>query len=220
MVNKLISHKEAAGLIQNGQSIMVGGFGDAGYPFEMIKALHQSDLSHLTIMGNDGGCQGDPKGLFYTSGKVDKLIITYCGLNPDVSRQYTEGKLEIEFVPQGTFVERARCGGHGLGGFLTPTGVGTPVEEGKKILEVQGRKYLLEEPLRADVAIIKGAVADKFGNLMFHMVARNYNPLMAMAADLVIAEVDKIVEIGELDQNTIMLSGIFVDYIVDNRGDE
>lgn len=215
-MNKLISHKEAAGLIQSGQSIMVGGFGDAGYPFEMIKELNQCELNHLTIMGNDGGCQGDPKGTLYTSGKVDKLIITYCGLNPDVSKNYTEGKLQIEFVPQGTFVERVRCGGHGLGGFLTPTGVGTPVQEGKNILEVKGKKYLLEEPLHANVAIIKGAVADKFGNLMFHLVARNYNPLMAMAADLVIAEVDKVVQIGALDQNTIMLSGIFVDYIVEN----
>ena len=216
-MDKIISHKEAAALIQSGQSIMVGGFGDAGYPFEMIKALHQCDLCHLTILGNDGGCQGDPKGMFYTSGKVDKLIITYCGLNPDVSKDFTDGKLQIEFVPQGTFAERVRCGGHGLGGFLTPTGVGTPVQDGKKIIEVQNKKYLLEEPLHADVAIIKGAVADKFGNLMFNLVARNYNQLMAMAADLVIAEVDEVVEIGTLDKNTIMLSGIFVDYIVNNK---
>ena len=120
-------------------------------------------------------------------------------------------------MPQGTFIERIRCGGHGLGGVLTPTGVGTLVEEGKQIITVKGKKYLLEEPLRADVAIIKGAVADKFGNLIFNYAARNYNPYMAMAADLVIAEVDKVVEIGELEQNAIMLSGIFVDYIVDNR---
>lgn len=217
-MKKIITHDDAARLIRNGQRVMVGGFGYTGFPMEMIKALHRSNVEHLTMIGSDGGIQGDPKGSFYISGKVDKLIITYTGLNPDVGKKHLDGQLDIEFVPQGTFVERIRCGGFGLGGVLTPTGVGTVVEDGKETIERDGKKYLIEGPLKADVAIIKGAVADTFGNLIFNYAARNYNPYMALAADLVIAEVDSVVELGELDQNYIMLSGVFVDHIVDNRG--
>lgn len=216
-MSKIISHEEAAKLIKNGNTIMVGGFGETGYPYEMIKTLHRTDIEHLTIMGSDGDFEGSPKGEFYISGKVDKLIITFCGLNPKISEMNIAGKLDIEFVPQGTFVERIRCGGYGLGGVLTPTGVGTVVEEGKQTLVVKGRKYIVEEPLHADVALIKGAVADTSGNIIFNYAAKNYNPYMAMAADLVIAEVEDIVEVGELEPNHIMLPGMLVDYIVDDR---
>lgn len=216
-MNKIITHKEAAKLIKSGQTIMVGGFGDSGYPFEMIKELHTTNINQLTIIGNDGGVAGDPKGKFYTGGQVEKLIISYCGLNPDVSKLYTEGKLDIEFVPQGTLAERIRCGGCGLGGFLTPTGIGTLIEEDKTVMVLEDKEYILEKPLRADVAILKGSKADEFGNIVFNYTSKNYNPSMAMAADMVIAEVDEIVQVGEININEIMLSGIFVDYIVDNR---
>ena len=146
--------------------------------------------------------------------RVKKLITAHIGLNPVAGELMNAGELEVELVPMGTFAERIRCGGAGLGGFLTPTGVGTVVAEGKQTIELNGREYLLEEPLHADVAILKAWKADKAGNLVYNRCARNYNPAMAMAADLVIVQAENIVEVGELDPDAIMTPGVLVDMIV------
>jgi acetate CoA/acetoacetate CoA-transferase alpha subunit len=216
-MNKIQAHKNAVEHIKDNQSIMVGGFGDAGYPFQTIKELDLSGKSGFTIIGNDAGVEGDIKSVFYTSGKVRKLIISYCGLNPEVGRMFAEKKLDVEFVPQGTLAERIRSGGFGLGGVLTPTGIGTMAEKGKEKISIDGSDYLLEKPLKADVAILKAHKADSFGNLKFNYVARNYNPTMAMAADYVIAEVDECRAYEKLDPNNVDVPGIFVDCIVVNK---
>ena len=148
---------------------------------------------------------------------MKSLITTHIGLNPVAGQQMFAGELEVEFVPQGTFAERIRCGGAGLGGVLTPTGVGTVVAEGKQVIEVNGRRYLLELPLRAQIAIVPAARADAAGNLVYHRCGRNFNPMMAMAADLVIAEAEEVVEVGQLDPDEIMTPGVCVDMVVKER---
>lgn len=214
MINKVGTVEEALAHIHSGNRVMVGGFGLVGVPTSMMKAIAESDLENLTIISNDGGRPDTVKNELMCSGKVKKLIATYVGANPAVGKLIAEGVLEAEMVPQGTFAERVRCGGYGLGGVLTPTAVGTSLAEGKQVLTVDGRDYLLELPLRADVAIVRAHRADPFGNLSYRYVGKNYNPYMAMAADFVIAEVDELAEEGSFSDSEIETPGIVVDMIV------
>ena len=166
------------------------------------------------MISNDTSYADVGHGRLVAAGQIKKVIASHIGINKKTGEQYNAGTLELELVPQGTFVERIRAGGFGLGGFLTPTGVGTKVEEGKQVIEVNGKKYLLELPLRADVALIRGHRADRMGNLTYFGTNRNFNPTMATAADLVIAEVDSIVDVGELDPDNVVTPGILVDILV------
>lgn len=214
LTNKVRSVEEALSHIHIGDRVMVGGFGPAGIPETMISALVESELKDLTIISNDAGRPNTIKNELMCSGKVTKLIVTYVGANPGVGKMIAAGMLEAEMVPQGTFAERVRCGGFGLGGFLTPTGVGTILGKGKQIITIDGREYLLELPIRANVALVRASKADTYGNLSYRYIGKNYNPYMAMAADYVIAEVDELVEVGALADNEIGTSGITVDAVV------
>lgn len=210
--------KEAIAGIQDGASIMVGGFMACGTPEILIDALVEKNVKNLTIICNDAGVPGRGVGKLLSNGQIKTLIASHVGLNPEVaSRMNTdvaEDKLECILVPQGTLAERVRAGGAGLGGFLTPTGVGTIVAEGKQVINIDGRDYLLEKPLRADFAFIRGSVTDKFGNTTYNGTTRTFNPMMAAAADYVIVGACEVVEVGEIDPNNVVTSGIFVDAIV------
>ena len=218
MKNKIMTADEAVATIKDGDSIMVGGFMACGTPEILIDALVRKNVRHLTIICNDAGVPGRGVGKLISNGQVKKLIASHVGLNPEVAQRMNpeveEDKLECILVPQGTLAERVRAGGAGLGGILTPTGVGTIVAEGKQVINVQGRDYLLEEPLRADHAFLRGSVTDKFGNTTYNGTTRTFNPMMATAADNVIVGTCEIVEIGEIDPNHVVTSGIFVDAIV------
>lgn len=209
---------EAVSVIQDGASIMVGGFMACGTPEILIDALVRRNVKDLTIICNDAGVPGRGVGKLLTNGQIKTLIASHVGLNPEVAQRMNtevkEDKLECLLVPQGTLAERIRAGGTGLGGFLTPTGVGTIVAEGKQVLHVNGRDYLLELPLRADFALIRGSVTDKFGNTTYNATTRTFNPMMAAAADYVIVGTCEIVEIGAIDPNHVVTSGIYVDSIV------
>lgn len=218
MKNKLKTADEAVAGIKDGAVIMVGGFMACGTPEILIDALVRKNVRNLTIICNDAGVPNRGVGKLVGNGQVKTLIASHVGLNPEVARRMNtdveEDKLECILVPQGTLAERIRAGGTGLGGFLTPTGVGTIVAEGKQVINVAGRDYLLELPLRADFALIRGSVTDKFGNTTYNGTTRTFNPMMAAAADYVIVGACEIVEIGEIDPNNVVTSGIFVDAIV------
>ena len=171
-------------------------------------------VQNLTVICNDTGLQGDGIGMLISSNAVKHLIVSHIGTNPETGQKMIKGEIQVELVPQGTLAERIRCAGAGLGGVLTPTGVGTVVAEGKQELEVDGKTYLLEKPLHADFALIKAWKADRKGNLIYRKSARNFNPVMAMAADCVIAEVEEIVDVGDMDPNEVVTPGIFVDFLV------
>jgi acetate CoA/acetoacetate CoA-transferase alpha subunit len=207
--------EEALKHIHDGQTIMLGGFVVAGTPKKFCRAIMDAGIKDLHIITNDTGLDGeDCSGALICAHLVKKMTGSHLGTNPKVSPFVTSGELEVELVPQGSLAERIRCGGCGLGGVLTHTGVGTIVEDGKQVMEIDGKKYLLELPLRAELALIKAKKADTFGNLVYHKSARNFNPLMAMAADYVIAEVEEIVEYGEIDPDEVITPGFCVDMIV------
>ena len=218
MIDKIKSADEAVACIQDGASIMVGGFMVCGTPEILIDALVRKNVRHLTIICNDAGLPGKGVGKLLQNGQIKTLIASHVGLNPEVAQRMNtdveEDKLECILVPQGTLAERIRAASTGLGGFLTPTGVGTIVAEGKQTLNIEGKDYLLELPLRADFALIRGSVTDKFGNTTYNGTTQNFNPLMAGAAEHVIVGTCKIVEVGDIDPNTIHTTGIFVDTIV------
>jgi acetate CoA/acetoacetate CoA-transferase alpha subunit len=218
MKNKILTAKEAVANINDGATIMVGGFMVCGTPEILIDALVEKGVRNLTIISNDAGLPGRGVGKLLSNGQIKTLIASHVGLNPEVAQRMNtdvpEDKLECILVPQGTLAERIRAGGAGLGGFLTPTGVGTFVAEGKQIINIDGKDYLLEKPLRADFALIRGSVTDKFGNTTYNGTTRSFNPMMATAADYVIVGTCKIVEVGEIDPNNVVTSGIFVDAIV------
>ena len=180
--------------------------------------LTKADVKDITLIANDTAFVGSGVGPLVVNKKCKKVITSHIGTNPETGRQMIAGELDVELVPQGTLAERVRAGGSGLGGILTPTGVGTVVEEGKEKITVDGREYLLEKPLRADVALLKAYKADKAGNLVYHRSARNFNPIMAMAADTVIVEVEHIVEVGEIDPDEVMTPGILIDKIIVQGG--
>lgn len=211
---KILEKKEAMAKIKNGSRVMIGGFMTCGTPVGLVQELVKQGAGDLTIISNDTGMQNQGIGMLIHADAVTHLITSHIGTNPETGKKMIEGKIGVELVPQGTLVERIRCGGAGLGGVLTPTGVGTVVAEGKREIQVDGRTYLLEEALKADVALIKAWKADRSGNLIYRKSARNFNPLMAMAANLVIAEVEEIVEVGEIDPDLVITPGIFVDFII------
>jgi acetate CoA/acetoacetate CoA-transferase alpha subunit len=214
VIKPVMSAEEAVTRVKPGSSVMIGGFNYGGIPYTLVDALVAAGTKELTLIANDTAYDDVGHGKLVAGGQVKKVIASHVGLNKSTQRLFNEGKLELELVPQGSFVERIRAGGFGLGGFLTPTGVGTVCEEGKRIIEIEGRRYILELPLKADVALIRGYRADRYGNLVYFGTNRNFNPAMATAADLVIAEVDAILEVGELDPNDVVTPGILVDILV------
>ena len=218
MKNKLMTADEAVSRINDGATVMVGGFMACGTPEILIDALVKKNARNLTVICNDAGVPGRGVGKLLTNGQIKTLIASHVGLNPEVAKrmntEVTADKLECILVPQGTLAERIRAGGAGLGGFLTPTGVGTIIADGKDVLNVDGRNYLLEKPLKADFALLRGSVTDKFGNTIYNGTTRTFNPVMATASEYVIVGTCKIVEVGEIDPNNIITSGIFVDVIV------
>lgn len=212
-MNKIISIEEISTILTDGMTIMAGGFMGVGTPQALVTAMLEADVKDITLIANDTAFTEAGVGPLIVNKRVKKVIASHIGTNPETGKQMIAGELEVELVPQGTLAERVRAGGSGLGGVLTPTGVGTVVEEGKEKITVDGREYLLEKPLRAEVALLKAYKADKAGNLIYHRSARNFNPLMALAADLVIVQVEQIVEIGEIDPDDVMTPGILVDKI-------
>lgn len=214
MKNKQIDIQQAAEHFRDGMTIMVGGFMGVGTPPRLVKALLDSGVKDLTLIANDTAFVDTGIGPLVVNGRVKKVIASHIGTNPETGRRMIAGEMEVELVPQGTLIERIRCGGAGLGGFLTPTGVGTVVEEGKQKITQNGVEYLLELPLRADLALVQSHIADKQGNLVYQLTARNFNPLIALAADVVIAEPDVQVEVGDIAPDAVMTPGALIDYIV------
>jgi len=217
---KILSADEAADLIKEGHSVMVGGFLGCGAPETLLKAIERKGTGDLILICNDTGIY-DPNKDFklgvanlVVTKQFKKIIASHIGTNRETGNQMQSGETEVELVPQGTLAERIRAAGMGLGGILTPTGLGTEVEKGKEVLEIDGKSFLLEKPLSGNVALVKALRADKAGNLVFNKSARNFNPLIAMAAGIVIAEAEEIVEIGELDPEDIITPSILVHYLV------
>jgi 3-oxoacid CoA-transferase subunit A len=214
-MNKVLkSADEAAALVPDGATIMMGGFGVCGIPENLIAALHRRGTRGLTVISNNAGIDDFGIGILLKTRQVRKMISTYVGENQEFERQFLSGEMEVELVPQGTFAERVRAGGAGIGGFFTPTGHGTVVAEGKETRVIGGRAYVLEMPLKADFAFVKAYRGDRFGNLVYRKTARNFNPMMATAARVTIAEVERLVEPGEIDPETVVTPGIFVKYIL------
>jgi len=215
MMKKITTASEAVQIIKDGDTIMVGGFLAGGVPNSLIEALiESSSAKNLTVISNDTGVAESPFHRFIKTGRVKKIYASYIGANPETSRLYITGEADVQLVPQGTLAERIRAGGAGLGGILTPTGVGTIVEDGKQKITLDGKEYLLELPLKANVALIKAHVTDEVGNLIINGSSRNFNIVMASAADHVIVEVNKMVKKGEIDPNEVTIPGIFVNIIV------
>jgi acetate CoA/acetoacetate CoA-transferase alpha subunit len=214
MMDKVTNIEEIKKSVTAGKTIMIGGFLNVGAPEKLVDMLIEKDMKDLTIITNDTSFPGKGPAKLIERKMVKKLICTHIGTNPETGRQLNAGEIEVEFNPQGTFVERIRSAGAGLGGFLTPTGVGTLVAQGKQIISVGDRDYILELPLKADIALIKAWKADRMGNLVYRRSARNFTPLMAMAAELVIVEAENIVETGSLDPDEVMTPSILVDMII------
>ena len=221
MVQKpVISAAEAAAKVREGDVVMIGGFLACGSPHTVIQALKAQGTKDMTLICNDTAAHDFKSGKITGVGHLvqgrqfKKIIASHIGLNQETQRQMNAGETEVELVPQGSLAEQIRAAGVGLGGILTPTGIGTEVEQGKQVITVGDRPYLLELPIRADVALLKAKKADKVGNLVYPATAQNFNPLMAMAASLVIAEVEEIVEVGEIDPNEVQTPSIFVDFLV------
>jgi acetate CoA/acetoacetate CoA-transferase alpha subunit len=214
---KTIHLQDAVGLIPDGATLMIGGFLAVGSPERLIDELVRQGKRGLTVIANDTAMPGKGVGKLVSAGLISRTIASHIGLNPETQQQMISGKMEVDLVPQGTLVERIRAGGFGLGGVLTPTGVGTAVEEGKRKIEVDGKNYLLETPLHADFALVHAFLADYFGNLSYALTARNFNPVMALAADTVIVSAEHIVPVGVIAPDHIVTPGPIVDYLVANE---
>jgi len=214
-MRKAISPEDAAALVPDGASVMIGGFMAVGSPHRVIDALVARGAKGLTIIGNDTGKPGLGIGKLIDAGCVARAIVSHIGTNPVTQKKMIAGEMQVDLVPQGTLAERIRAAGAGLGGVLTPTGIGTSVAEGKQVIAVDGRDYLLETPLRADVALLHAYEADYYGNLTFRLTATNFNPLMAMAAGIVIAEPDEIVPVGVIPPDHVRTPGILVTHLVE-----
>ncbi|WP_431102478.1 CoA transferase subunit A [Roseateles noduli] len=221
-MNKLFPNAEAAldGIVADGQLLAVGGFGLCGIPEALIAALRDSGTKGLTVISNNAGVDGFGLGQLLETRQIRKMISSYVGENKEFERQYLAGELELEFTPQGTLAEKLRAGGAGIPAFFTRTGVGTLVAEGKEIREFDGHQYVMERALNPDVALVKAHIADKSGNLIFRRTARNFNPACAMAGKVTVVEVEQVVEVGELDPDSIHLPGIYVHRIVHNPNPE
>ena len=213
---KSVSTEEAVAMIPNGATVMVGGFMGIGTPERLLDELVRQRKSELAIIANDAAVPGRGIGKLFDASLVASLTASHIGLNPEVQRQMMAKKIAVHLVPQGTLVERIRAGGCGLGGVLTPTGVGTIVEEGKQQIEIDGRQYLLETALRAQFALIHTFLADYLGNLSYALTARNFNPVMAMAADTVIVTADNIVPVGVIAPDHVVTPAPLVDYLIAN----
>lgn len=213
-MSKVTTIAQAMSNVQDGMTVMIGGFLAVGTPELLVDALAEQGAKKLTVIANDTAFPDQGIGKLVVNRHLQKVIVSHIGTNPETGRQMNGGELQVELVPQGTLAEQIRAGGAGLGGVLTPTGLGTVVAEGKAVINVDGRDFLLEKPLKADVALIKAHTADTAGNLIFHRSARNFNPLMAMAAKVVIVEAEHIVEAGQIDPDQVMTPGIFVNWIV------
>lgn len=217
-MNKIVaSAQEAISKIKDGATIMVGGFGLCGIPENLIFALRDSGVKDLTCISNNAGVDDWGLGILLQTRQVKKMISTYVGENAIFEKQFLDGQLEVELVPQGTFAERIRAGGAGIAGFYTPTGVGTVVADGKEVRDFDGKEYVLERGLWADFALVKAYKADPMGNLIYRMTARNFNPMMATAADWTIAEVEEIADVGNFDPESVATPGIYVDAVLQGK---
>jgi 3-oxoacid CoA-transferase subunit A len=210
-MNKVVANAdEAIRDLQDGAVIMSGGFGLCGNPENLIKAIHRKGVKNLTIISNNCGTTDKGLGMLLQSRQVRKMIASYVGENKEFERQFLQKELEVELNPQGTLAERIRAGGAGLGGFFTPTGAGTQIAQGKESRVIDGREMILEKPLKADYAIVRAWKGDKWGNLVFRKTARNFSPMMATAARITIAEVEDLVEVGEIDGDQIHVPSVYV----------
>ncbi|MFZ5632319.1 MAG: CoA transferase subunit A [Bacillota bacterium] len=217
-LSKVTTLEEALKHIHDGTVLMYGGFGGIGTPPALIEGLLKKGVKDLFLIGNDTGFPGVGIGRLVTAGRVKKIITSHIGSNPFAGELMHRGELEVEFSPQGTLAERIRAGGMGLGGILTDVGIGTVVEEGKQKITINGKEYLVETALTAEVAIVHADKADTFGNLTYIRSGRNFNPLVAMAADITIAEADEIVPLGSLDPEAVITPGIYVNLVIPSQG--
>jgi acetate CoA/acetoacetate CoA-transferase alpha subunit len=214
---KTVSLEGAVAMIPDGASLMIGGFMGVGTPERVVDELARQGKRGLTVIANDTATPGRGIGKLVTAGAVRKAIVSHIGLNPETQQKMIAGDIEVELVPQGTLIERLRAAGYGLGGVLTPTGVGTAVEEGKRKIEVDGAPYLLETALGADFALVESFLADYEGNLVYALTARNFNPVIAMAARTVIADAAHIVPVGMISPDHVVTPAVLVDYLVAHR---
>ena len=210
----MASAAEAVALIPDGATIMMGGFGLCGLPENLIAALHSRGTERLTVISNNAGVDDFGIGILLRARQIRRMISTYVGENKEFERQFLTGEVDVELVPQGTFAERIRAGGAGIGAFFTPTGYGTLVAEGKETRTIDGKPYVLEWPLHADFAFVKAWKGDRAGNLVYRRTARNFNPVMATAATVTFAEVEELVEPGQIDPDHVVTPGIFVKHIL------
>lgn len=209
-----LSVTDAIALIPDGSTLMIGGFMGVGSPRNLIKELVRQGKKSLCVIANDTAQPGAAIGMLIDAHAVKKIIVSHIGTNPETQRQMIAGELKVELSPQGTLAERVRAGGHGLGGILTPTGVNTLAAEGKQLIEIDGKTYLLERPLKADFALIKAQQSDYYGNLRYRLTAQNFNPLMAMAAERVIVEVEEMLPVGCIPPDDVHTPGVLIDMIV------
>lgn len=216
-MNKMITAQEACDKIKNGATLMVGGFLGVGSPELILDEIIERKIGDLTLIANDTSFPDQNYGKLVVNKLVKKIYTSHIGTNPETGRQMNEKETEVVLTPQGTLIEQIRSAGAGLGGVITPTGLGTVVEDGKQKIEIDGKTFLVEKPLKADVALIKGTKVDRKGNVYYDQATRNFNPMMATAADIVIVEADEIVEVGEIPANDVMTPHIFVDFIIDGR---
>ena len=211
---KTVSLEKAVAMIPDGASLMVGGFMGVGTPERVMDELTRQGKRDLTVIANDTATPGRGIGKLVTAGVVRKAIVSHIGLNPETQKKMIAGEMEVELVPQGTLIERLRAAGHGLGGILTPTGVGTKVEEGKRKIEIDGASWLLETALKADFALVEAFLSDYYGNLVYALTARNFNPVIAMAANTVIVDAAHIVPVGMISPDHVVTPAVLVDYVV------
>jgi len=214
-MKKALSPHAVADIVPDGATIMIGGFMGVGTPRRIIEALVASGRRDLTLIANDTAMPGRGIGKLITAHAVRRLVVSHIGLNPETQKQMKDGSLDVELMPQGTLVECIRAGGMGLGGVVTPTGLGTELEDGKRVLEIDGKQFLLEKPIRADFAFIAARQSDYLGNLEYSLTAQNFNPIMAMAADTVIAEPEHIVPVGVIPPDAVRTPAILVDHLIE-----
>ncbi|MDF6014474.1 CoA transferase subunit A [Vibrio harveyi] len=213
-MKKAATTEQIESLLHDGMTIMIGGFMATGAPERLIDLLIKKDIKNITLISTDTGSPGRGSSRLIAEKRVKKLYASHIGTNPETGKQMNEGTLEVELVPQGTLAERIRSAGAGLGGVLTPTGLGTIVAENKRLIEVDGKQYLLEMPLKADLALIRGSKVDRRGNVFYSKTTQNFNPLMATAAETVVVEPEQIVELGDIEPEAVHTPSLYVDYIL------
>ncbi|GHA33164.1 CoA transferase subunit A [Photobacterium aphoticum] len=212
-MKKMITAQDIAGLLRDDMTIMIGGFMATGAPEGLIDIILESGVKNLTLISTDTGTPETGSGRLIRAKRIRKLFASHIGTNPETGALMNSGELEVELVPQGTLAERIRAGGAGLGGVLTPTGLGTMVAEGKQVINIDGKDFLLEKPLRADLAFIRGSIVDHKGNVFYKRTTQNFNPMMATAADIVVVEAEKLVNTGDIEPECVHTPGLFVNHI-------